>query len=125
MEHPIVIFGEAEKGQFLTFYECRSLEELSYHLGDLPEDTKGLSLAIQTLLYNYSVLYFRVEEEGFSQKDYLYGLNYLQENKIPIEGLAIPGISDQMILKHASCICSLHQSVLISNEKDLYDCLTT
>lgn len=124
MERLIAIFGEAEKGQFLSSYQCKSLEELAHHLGDPPEDSKGLFLAVQTLLYNYDVLYFRVEEEGFSPNAYLHGLNYLQEQKIYIEALAVPGVSDRKILERASCVCSLHQSILISSEIDLYDCLT-
>lgn len=123
----IALFGEAQKGDFRTGYFCQNLAQLSDCLGEPPsEDAKGLHLAVQTLLYDYPILFFRVEEEGFSQKDYLIGFQILQRKEgVPrISALCLPGVGDAEIIQASDPICSIHKSFLILTERDLYDYLT-
>ena len=70
----IAWFGEAEKGAYHTPYPISSLDELVGTFGHPPKFSTGLFYAVQTLLYDKSLLFFRVEEEGFSFNDYLIGL---------------------------------------------------
>lgn len=128
MEHQVTIalFGEAQKGDFRTGYYCQNLAELSETLGEPPTaDAKGLQLAVQSLLFEYPVLFFRVEEEGFSFKDYLIGFQVLQRREgVPkISALCLPGVGDGEIIQASNPICSMHNSFLILTEKDLYDYL--
>jgi hypothetical protein len=127
MKYTIALFGEAERGEFRTAYYCKTLEQLSEYLGEPPsKDCKGLDFAIQALLYQWGVVYFRVHEEGFSTQDYLSGFNSLEnKNLFPnITALALPGVGNAEIIQATDPICSLYQSFLILTEKDLYDYLT-
>ncbi len=127
MNYTIALFGEAERGRYKTAYHCQDLAALACHLGEPPDrDSLGLQLAIQTLLYNCSVIFFRVEEEGFSQEDYFFGLNFLKNReKFPqIAAVGIPGVGDFSIIEATTLVCMLHNSLLIITEKDLYDFLT-
>ncbi|MFN0065921.1 MAG: hypothetical protein ACKVOH_06765 [Chlamydiales bacterium] len=128
MRYSIALFGEAEKGRFHTAYHCRSLTELSQHLGEPPHsECGGLAFAIQALLYKYEVVYFRVHEEGFSVDDYKSGLNFLKQKKnFPnINAVCLPGVGDKAILEETNPICVLYNSFLIITERDLYDFLTS
>ena len=58
----VAAFGEAEKGKFSFPYMIQNLAELNDHLGNPPEDSWGITYAIQTLLYHRELIFFRVEE---------------------------------------------------------------
>ena len=82
MKQLIALFGESEKGAFKTPLLVRQLPQLVDLLGNAPPDTEGLFFAVQAILYNRDILFFRVAEEGFSRSDYLHGLNLLKDRKI-------------------------------------------
>lgn len=128
MLYTVALFGEAEKGRFKTAYHCSDLGDLAQHLGEPPnEDCFGLNFAIQTLLYNHDVIFFRVRDEGFSTEDYLFGLNFLKSReRFPhITALCLPGVGDNTILEATTPICDIYNSFLIVTAKDLYDFLTS
>lgn len=127
MKSTIVLFGEAAKGDFQLGYLCSSLADLSEHLGEPPtEESKGLQFAIQALMYQRRVIYFRVHEEGFSVPDYLRGLNCLQQWESPenVTAICLPGVGDSEIIEATLPLCHRYQSFLILTEKDLYDYMT-
>ncbi len=128
MNQAVVLFGEAEKGEFHSAYFCETLEHLAHHIGEPPhKEARGIQFAIQMLLFRRPVLFFRVQEEGFHQADYLTGLKKLQKKELfpPIAAIALPGVGDHEIIQATSPICALHESFLILTEQDLYDYLTT
>lgn len=123
----VALFGEAEKGAFEAAYLCDSLVELSEYLGGPPSNqAQGLPFAIQTLLYNKGVIFFRVHEEGFSKEDYLKGLQFLSQQELfpQISAICLPGVGDKKIISTSAELCHLHKSILILTQKDLYDYLT-
>lgn len=122
----VALFGEAEKGDYCTGYLCNTLSELVDYLGNPPVDSRGLYLAVQGLLFHRNILFFRVQEEGFSEKDYLLGLNLLaQQKRVPhIEAIGIPGVGSVKIIEAATPICQIYHSVLLITESDLFDYLT-
>lgn len=127
MEYTVALFGEAEKGRFHTAYYCTSLEQLSHHFGEPPSScSRGLEFAIQALLFKRGVVYFRVHEEGFSNHDYIKGLNTLVNKELfpPITAIGLPGVGSDEIIEATDPVCSLYKSLLILNERDLYDYLT-
>lgn len=126
MRHVVFLFGEAERGDFCTPLFCRSLPQLADTLGNPPEESLGIFYAVQAILYQRELIYFRVKEEGFSTQDYLRGLKLLQNKEINIEPSAIcmPGVGDEEIISAITPVCSLYKSFLITNERDLYDYLT-
>ena len=105
---------------------CKSLPQLADTLGNPPEDTKGIPYAIQTLLYERELIFFRVKEEGFSTADYLRGFKLLQDKNhfSPLSAICMPGVGDTEIIEASTSICHLYKSCLIIDEKDLYDYLT-
>ncbi|MCH9610124.1 MAG: hypothetical protein S4CHLAM81_02090 [Chlamydiales bacterium] len=124
----VALFGEAEKGEYRTAYHCQDLADLATHLGEPPtQESLGLHFAIQSLLYSCPVVFFRVKEEGFSEEDYLFGLDFLQDHKkFPkISALGMPGVGERTIIEATKPVCSLYSSLLILNERDLYDYLTS
>lgn len=127
MDFRIALFGEAQKGDFQAAYLCKSVEELAHHLGEPPNtESKGISYAIQALLYKRDVIFFRVHEEGFSTQDYLRGLSLLENRKLvpSVTAICLPGVGNTQIIDATAPICQLHRSFLILTEKDLYDYLT-
>lgn len=123
----IALFGESERGEFKKGYYCQSLSQLSDCLGEpVSKESLGVPLAIRCLLSNYSVLFFRVHEEGFSRNDYLFGLKTLQNKSVvpTIAALCLPGVGDGEIIQASDPICSLHKSLLILSASDFYDYLT-
>lgn len=124
----IALFGEAQKGKFQTPYYCDSLLKLSETLGEPPEEGGfGLNFAVQSLLFQFPVIFFRVQEEGFSYDDYYCGLSLLKKKEqFPtVTALCLPGVGDKKLLEATDPICSLHGSFLIFSQKDLYDFLTS
>ena len=126
MRHTICLFGEAEKGDFSTPIFCTSLPQMVDMLGNPPEDSRGVHYGVQTLLYERTLLFFRVKEEGFSKEDYMRGLHLLQNNETfsPLSAICMPGVGDTEIIDASQAICHLYNSFLIIDERDLYDYLT-
>ncbi len=126
MRHLIFLFGEAERGNFCTPVICHSLCELSDIFGNPPEGSRGLFYAVQALLYERELIYFRVKEEGFSLPDYMRGIHILKSREIPQNPTAIclPGMGDVNIIDEMSEICYVFRSLLLTTESDLYDYLT-
>lgn len=126
LHHPVALFGEAERGDFKTAHICRTLEELVDHCGEPPRESKGLYCAVQVLLYQHDLIFFRVKEEGFSLADYFFGLKLLAERDFQetLTAICIPGVGDQEVILAAKKVCSLHHSLIITSEKDFYDLMT-
>lgn len=126
MKSTIVLFGESEKGQYQAGYLCHSLIDLCSSLGNCTNQGNGIPLAIQLIMLNYSVLFFRVEEEGFNAEHYFFGANFLNKQKLikNFTAIAIPGVGDNHIIEAFIPICHKYQSFLVLNEQDLYDLLT-
>lgn len=122
----IFLFGEAEKGEYCIPFTCKSLPQLADTFGNPPEESQGLIYAVQALLYERDLIYFRVKEEGFSIGDYMRGIKLLEDKTGFGELCAIcmPGVGDAEIIEATGPICSLHRSLLITSEKDLYDFLS-
>lgn len=126
MVQTVALFGEAEKGHFSTAYLCQSLHELQDHFGNPPEDSSGLHCAVQILLYQRQILFFRVRQEGFSREDYFHGLDLLShESNMPnLSAICLPGVGDALIIEASGQVCSSHHGVLILQERDLFDYLS-
>lgn len=127
-KYTIALFGEAQKGKFQTPYYCDSLIKLSECLGAIPDEGgRGLDFAVRSLLFNLPVIYFRVQEEGFSLEDYYSGLALLKKKESfpKVSALCLPGVGDQEIIKVSDSICMIHKSFLIISESDFYDFITT
>lgn len=126
MSRKIVLFGEAEKGEFhsLLFFSC--LPALAESLGHPPEGSYGLHFAVQTLLFKQDIIYVRVKEEGLSTRDYMQGLQLLKtaENIKKLSAICLPGVGDSEIIGQAIDLCNKFHSILITTEGDLYDYLT-
>jgi hypothetical protein len=127
MPQLIVLFGEAEKGDFSTPIVCKSLPQLADNLGHPPENSRGIFYGVQALLFEKELVFFRVKEEGFSIPDYLRGLNMLKKMapSSSLSALCLPGVGDTDIIDESIALCHHHQSLLIVNEMDLYDYLTS
>lgn len=127
MKQTIALFGEAEKGAFKVPHVLCKLPQLVDLLGNPPAESEGLFFAIQAILYNRELIFFRVAEEGFSRIDYLNGLKLLsdREKVKNLNALCLPGVGDPEILAATEGVCHLHKSFLITNQKDLYDFLTS
>ncbi len=126
MRHVIALFGEAEKGQCKKPYILQELPQLIDLLGNPPPESEGLFFAIQALLFERQLIYFKVEEEGFSKEDYLAGLKYLKnkEKTQEIHALCMPGVGDKDLIDAFHPVCEKYKSHLITTQKDLYDYLT-
>ncbi|MBM3184000.1 MAG: hypothetical protein FJZ64_01680 [Chlamydiae bacterium] len=123
MRRVVALFGEAEKGQFNKPFILKELPQVVDLLGNPPQDSEGLFFTIQALLYEREVVFFRVQEEGFSRNDYLIGFKLLES--IPrLHALCLPGVGDAEILTASHLICERYKSPLITSQKDLYDFLT-
>lgn len=124
--YTIALFGEAEKGNYKAAYFCNTLEQLVDIFGNAPQNSRGLHYAVQALLYHRNLIFFRVEEEGFSLKDYFYGLDLLrtQESIPQISAICMPGVGNSEIIQAMLPLCAIYHSILITTESDLYDYLT-
>lgn len=122
----IALFGESERGEAGVAYYCDSLPQLMDCLGNPPDESKGLHCAIQALLYNFSLIYFPVHVEGFSNEDYLQGIDLLNQKGIirDIGAVCLPGVGNKLILNTVARVCEVHSNILITNQADLYDYLT-
>jgi hypothetical protein len=126
MKPTVFLFGEAEKGDFCTPLLCKSLLQLADTLGNPPQESLGIPYAIQALLFERELVFFRVKEEGFSTSDYMRGLRLLQNKEVipHLHAICIPGVGDSDIIEAVGNVCTLHKSLLVITEKDLYDYLT-
>ncbi|MCC5831933.1 MAG: hypothetical protein JJU12_02700 [Chlamydiales bacterium] len=127
MMHTIALFGETQKGEFETAYFCKTLAQLSDFLGEPPSgDCLGLQFAIQALLFERGVVFFRVREEGYSARDYQFGLKFLINKELfpSISAICLPGVGDGEIIEETTPLCEVHNSILVLTERDLYDYLT-
>ena len=124
MKHLIALFGEAEKGALRHPYLFTSLPQMALTLGNPPKDSMGLFFAVQTLLHEHKLLFFRVEEEGFTPKDYIAGLLYLKQQPALLpSAICLPGTSDRRIIDETALSCQKTKSFLVITEKDLFDYL--
>ena len=119
----VLLFGEAEKGEYCTPLQLRDVPDLLEKLGHPPEDTQGIDYAIQTLLAGQEVLFFRVHEEGFSLEDYKRGLQLLlnEGNTLQLSAICMPGMGDPSVIQALSPICQAMQILLLVSERDFYD----
>ncbi len=126
MRYPIFLFGEAEKGEFCTPHLLKSLPQLAETFGNPPEESDGIRYAVQALLLERDLFYYRVKEEGFSIADYMRGLKLLENRDAYTElsAICMPGVGDPEIIDATNSIITLHKTLLITSEKDLYDFLT-
>lgn len=126
IESTLFLFGASEKGALCKPHHFSSLEELLDVLGHPPEHSEGIPYAIQTLLFQHNLIYFRVSEEGFSRDDYIQGLKLLRKKEIkkPPHAICMPGVGDEELIQATTPVCHIYQSVLIVSQKDLYDYLT-
>ena len=122
----IFLFGAAERGELCLPLYLTSLEQVLDFLGNPPENSEGIHYAVQALLYEHALIYFRVGEEGFSTEDYIQGLKFLKQRSLQtaLTAIGMPGVGDEELIQAAIPICHLYQSVLLVSEKDLYDFLT-
>lgn len=125
--HTIVIFGEAERGEFHTAYFCQNLCQLDEYFGNPPDDSKGIFYAVKALLFHQNLIFIRIPEEGFSSEYYLEGLKLLESgNMIPeLTAICTPGLGDERIMNEILTVCAKHRSILITNESDFYDYLSS
>jgi len=126
MRYTVAIFGEAERGSFQTAFFCQSLEQLESHFGSPPSNSNGLHYAIQALLFDRNLIFFRVKEEGFSTPDYIQGLHQLETQHLfsNIRAIGMPGVGSSQIIGASETLCDIYKSILITSEADLYDYLT-
>jgi hypothetical protein len=126
MKSIVALFGQTDRGLFHTPYLCRSLTDLLTTFGNPPKDTQGLDFAIQAIMNEEDVIFFRVSEEGFSQNDYLKSFEILKDPKRikRVDAICMPKVGDRLLIDATIPICELHRSLLILSEKDLYDYLT-
>ena len=75
----VILFGEAELGEYHVPMHIQTVEQLFTTLGNPPEESQGIPYAIQALLYKRDLYYIRVKEEGFNTMDYLRGFKKLKE----------------------------------------------
>lgn len=124
--YTVALFGEAEKGDYRKPCLCHTVDQLLELFGNPPLHSQGIYYAIQALLYQRALLFFRVREEGFSYGDYLQGLHLLQNQPFTagIDALCLPGVGDTEIIGAMAPICEIYHSLLITNESDFYDYLT-
>jgi len=122
----VATFGEAERGKFSFPYIIRDLGELEHALGNPPGESLGLFYAVQALLFEKELVFFRVSEEGYGKKEYLNGIKELErmDPKSPIGAIILPGVGDDEIISATKNLCRLNKSLLVLTEKDLYDYLT-
>jgi len=126
MAEHIALFGEAEKGAFQTAYYCENLQQLVDFLGNPPESSYGLHFAVQALHFGRPILFFRVQEEGFSFEDYVSGSLLLshQSQIQEIAAIGIPGVGDTHIFQLLEPVRSRYHSILLTTEADLFDYLS-
>ncbi|MCF7806258.1 MAG: hypothetical protein K9M07_02950 [Simkaniaceae bacterium] len=122
----IVLFGEAERGSFHTLHYLKTLPQLNETLGNPTENSQAMDIAIQLLMYQRNLVFIRVQEEGYSLKDYMIGLKMIEDDQSiwNLAAIALPGVGDELILNECTQVCEKKRCIMIGSEKDLYDYLT-
>ena len=122
----VFLFGEAEKGEYCTPIRLDSVVSLAERLGNPPQGSLGIEYAIQSLLFKRELIFYRVQEEGFSHEDYLRGIKLLHNQGFPLRpsAICIPGVGDREVIESLTPICKKLRALLILSERDLYDYLT-
>lgn len=122
----IFIFGQAEKGVFCRPTYLRQPIELFQQFGHPPDTSGGIPFALQTLMVSKPCIFYRVEEEGYSLNDYLRGLDILKSDweHIKLEAIGIPGVGNSELIEKTERFCFKKRSLILLNEKDLFDFLT-
>lgn len=125
--HRIFLFGEAERGRFCSPHLINHLEQLLDTLGFPPNDSQGIAYAIQALLFKRELIFFRIEQEGFSRENYFCGMQLLQREGISMQltAICLPGVGDQEIIDSIASFCLESKSLLILSQQDLFDYLTS
>jgi hypothetical protein len=125
--HRIFVFGEAEKGRFCTPHFIYQLPKLLQTFGHAPKESLGIYYAIQALLFERELIFFRIDEEGFSIADYRCGIDLLSREGKSLQPTAIclPGVGDRQILDPLQPIAKKLRSLLVVSEADLFDYLTS
>ncbi len=126
MRQRVAIFGESEKGRFHFLYYFLNLPSLMDTLGNPPDESQGLHLAIQTLLFDHDLIYIRVKEEGFSKKEYQVGLELLNNSgKLDdLTAVCLPGVGSKELVSLSTRLCVEKRALLLTTQKDLFDYLT-
>lgn len=126
MKPLIALFGEAQKGDFARPFAIRSLIDLYDCLGEPPPDSLGIDCAVQCLQNGYLLFYIRVEEEGFSTRDYKKGLRDLRDkgHAKELTAMWLPGVGDRELFGQIARFCNPFKMVILVTERDLYDYLT-
>jgi hypothetical protein len=121
--YTMALFGEAEKGSFHVPYHCDTLPQLVDLLGNPPQDSLGLYLAVQALLFKRKIIFFRVSEEGYSLKDYFMGMQVLKKREEidHVEAIGIPGVGNSEIIHAITPLCLSFHSILVLTEGDFFD----
>lgn len=121
----VALFGESEKGDYKFPHYCKTLGQLMDRLGHPSPESRGIYYAVQAILYENHLIYFRVEEEGFSHEDYLYGVRVIEKADFenPLTALFAPGVGSCRIVDALASACKATNSVLVTTEEDLYDYL--
>lgn len=122
-ECTMALFGEAEKGDFERGYLCNSLSQLVDCFGNPPENSLGLYFAVQALLFRREIVFFRVEEEGYSLNNYFRGARHLQEypHITHLEAIGIPGVGKAEIIQALKPVCHKFHSIIFFTEMDFFD----
>ena len=122
----IFLFGESEKGKYCTPMRFNTLPDLSQELGNPPDDSTGIDYAVQLLLFDRELIYYRVKEEGFAKEDYQRGVKLLYNHgaKLKLSAICIPGVGDPEIIEALAPISKKLRSILIMTERDFFDYLT-
>lgn len=124
----VVVFGESTRGLLAHPYQPRDLLDLELLLGHPPEGSQGLYLATQTMLLEHELLFFRVDEEGFSPQDYWMGARVLSElshRRVCFDAVGLPGVGDAEIIAAVERSLLGRAPLLLMNERDLYDFLSS
>ena len=126
MKCRVFLFGEAEKGQLCIPHSLQSLPQLLDTFGNPPEESLGIPNAIQMLLSKNKLIFFRIQEEGYSKEDYFRGIKYLQDRgkKLKLSAIYLPGVGDKEIIDPLMHLCRNNKTLLVLSESDLFDYLT-
>ncbi|MCH9614467.1 MAG: hypothetical protein SP1CHLAM54_15730 [Chlamydiia bacterium] len=127
MRGTLALFGASEKGQFGTPLPCQNITELSDQVGNPVDESRAIELSVQALLYERALIFVRVHEEGFSVEDYLLGFKEILKDETiqELTALALPGVGDETILDASNSITQTFGSLLIVQENDLFDYVTS
>ena len=123
----VVLFGEAERGEYQEPRLCQTVSQLVESFGNPPPGSQGIHYAVQVLLFHQELIFLRVHEEGFHSQDYFRGVDLLhQKNLISgVSAICIPGVGDSEIINWICSVCKMHHSIMMTTEPDLYDYLTS